>query len=96
MGRVERMLLNFCTKAWDAEDEVVRNRIAKRLPAMLAPPQDLLDVGVWRCFYRRHPEPMRKAREWNRIVDRLLEQFEAEDAAANAMNAIDQVLKGIR
>lgn len=91
MGRVERMLLNFCTQTWDAEDEVVRNRLAKRRP-LLAPAVPLLPVGVWRCFYHRHTEPMRIARAWNRTVSRLVGQFEAEDAASAALQAMEGVL----
>ncbi len=93
MGRVERMMLNFCRGAWDAEDEVTRHRIVRRRPRLIVPPSTLLPLRVWRCFYRRHPEAMREASAWSGIASRFLSQFEAEDAAANAMNAINQVLK---
>ena len=101
MGRVERLLLNFCkNRAWTSEDQMTRKRIIMKKP--MAPSdqkilsQKLLSDNVWRCFYRRHPDAMLEAKGWSRTVARLLAQFEAEDAAAAAMHAFEGVLNGAR
>ena len=94
MGRVERMLFDFCTNAWSWEDSVTRGRCVAR---MLRTKVDVLHYpivspDVWRCFYRRHPAVTREAKDWSRTVARLLAQFDAEDASNSAASAIEKML----
>lgn len=88
MGRVERMLLNFCAEKWDAEDDKTRSRIARKCPAVLAPTRNLLGAGVWRAFHRRNPGVLREAAGWSFVSARLVAMFDAEDATA----AVDRIL----
>jgi hypothetical protein len=95
MGRVERMLFNFCTNTWSVEDSGTRGRCIAR---MLRTKLDVLHYPivspeVWRCFYRRHPGVLREAKDWSRTVERLLAQFDAEDASKSAASAIEKVLE---
>ena len=50
----------------------------------------LLRMGLWRAFHSRWPVLMRCAR--TQMVRDLAEQFDAEDASAAALNAIDNLL----
>ncbi len=96
MGNIERMLMHFCTKnGWTHFDSVTRGRcVARMLKTKCADVVNHAIVGqaVWRCFYRRHTQAMRQAKNWNRTVARLVAQFEAEDAAAAAKAAIEATL----
>lgn len=93
IGRIERMLLDFCTNKWSMEDSQTRGRCVGRLLKTKGAVVNQAIVGsnVWRCFHRRHPGAMREAKEWSRTVARLLAQFDAEDSAAAAMAAIQKV-----
>jgi hypothetical protein len=92
MGRVETMLLHFCTQHLDAEDDVTRMRIARKCPAVLAPTRKLLGDGVWHAFHRRNPGVLREAASWSRVASRLLAQFDSE----YAMEAVDRILHQYR
>ncbi len=99
MGPVERMLLEFCTKiTWIDEYDRTRSRLVKRMISRKEDPElhTLISTDVWRCFYRRQPDAMRSARGKSRTIQRLLGQFEAEDAAAEASASIDAVLSANR
>ncbi|MDE2419476.1 MAG: hypothetical protein KGN32_16925 [Burkholderiales bacterium] len=99
MGRVERLLLNFCkNRAWTSEDQMTRKRIIMKKPMEPSDQkildQKLLSDNLCRCFYRRRPHAMREASVWSRTAEGLLRQFEAEDAAKAAADAIEGVLNG--
>lgn len=96
MGRIERMLLHFCiADGWDRLDSLTRGRCVARL--LKTDCKDvvnhaIVDIGVWRRFYMRHPEAMRKARVWNRTVARLVAGFDSEDA----LSEIDRMLESVK
>ncbi len=94
MGRVEKMLLNFCRGDWAVADSLTRGRlIEKRLASgTWAPMAAVVAPMVWRCFYARHRDAMRECATWSRTAARLLAQIEAEDASAEAMAAINGIL----
>jgi hypothetical protein len=94
MGRVERMLYDFCTNNWSADDSATRSRCVVRMirTKIDVPQYPIVSPDVWRCFYRRHPAVMREANEWSPTVARLLAQFEAEDAAKSAASVVEKML----
>lgn len=96
MGRIERMLVHFCTKnGWTHFDSHTRGRcVARMLKTKCTDVVNHAIVGadVWRCFYRRHPETMHEARKWNRTIARLVAKFDCEDALAE----IDRLLESVK
>jgi len=93
MGRVEKMLLNFCWQNWISEDEMTRHRIARKNPQVLVPLRRPHGIGVWRSFYKRHPAAMHHAKGWSRTVHIFMGQIEAEEATLAASDAIDSILR---
>ena len=96
MGRIERMLVHFCSSyGWDRLDSLTRGRcVARMLKTKCSDVVNHAIVGAddWRCFYRRHPETMREARKWNRTVARLVAKFDCEDAMAE----IDKMMGAVK
>ena len=93
MGRVEKMLLNFCLADWTVADSLTRGRLIGKRHAWseLPPPHAVVSPSIWRCFYMRHPVAMRECATWSRTVARLLAQFEVADAMAE----IDRMLESV-
>ena len=91
------MLLHFCgNDGWTLFDSHTRGRcVARMLKTKCTDVVNHAIVGpnVWRCFYRRHPDSMREASNWSRTAARFVGKFEAEDATAAAMAAIDAALQ---
>lgn len=53
-----------------------------------------LMIGVWRAFYRHHPEAVKTSPR--PYVAALAAQFDAENSATVAMSAIDGVLETVK
>jgi hypothetical protein len=94
MGRVEKMLLNFCRGDWSSADSLTRGRLIEKSFASenWKPMSSPASPSVWRCFFARHQQEMRECATWSRSVAQLLAKFDAESASA----AIEGVLNGSR
>jgi len=88
---VEDTMLNICddVRLNGSEQEIMMRLWTRGLQSARAE-AGLVPLRVWRAFYARHPDAMLQSR--NALVRARSQQFKAEDAAAAAARAFDDVL----